>query len=57
MTDELRIELEQIWAAIRALSQNDNAHLANIKRMSMRLGLRELHTAAEEMREPGRVVH
>ena len=52
MSDELRVELEQIWAAIRALNQNDGALLQNVMRLSHRLSVHEAWTAAQEMDEP-----
>lgn len=60
MTDEeeamLRSEIQSLWAAIRALNQNDMNLCENVLRMSRRMALHEAYQASEEMDQP-RVSH
>ena len=55
--DLLHTEIQQLWAAIRALNSNDGALLTNIQRLSSRLVVHEAYQAAEEMDDDGRASH
>lgn len=52
MNANLRAELDQLWAAILALNENDKSMLTNVKRLSERLAVHEATEALDEMHLP-----